>query len=83
MASPAVELAAIRPILSIQDICELLRISESQFYDLKDQLGALGLLIPVYPDLDRKRRYQGAPFAEWLSNKRQADLLRRTLERVR
>lgn len=83
----AVTLAAvlepIKPILTIADVCELLRISLAQFYELKDRLGALGLLIPVYPELDRKPRYLGAPFVEWLSNKRQAELLRRTLASVR
>jgi hypothetical protein len=83
MSAPVVELAPVRAILTIADLCDLLRISESQFYELKDELGTLGLLVPVYPDLDRKRRYLGAPLVAWLSNKRQADLLRRTLERVR
>ena len=76
------ELLAIRPVLTIADICDLLRISRSQFDALKDTLGELGLLLPVYPDLDRKRRYRGEPFVEWLSDKRQAALLRRTLAAV-
>ena len=78
----APQLQTIRPILTIADICDLLRISDSQFYELKDALGQLGLLKPVYPDLDRKRRYHGEPFVEWLSDKRQAALLRRTLDAV-
>jgi hypothetical protein len=76
------ELLAIRPILTIADICDLLRISPAQFYKLKDELARLGLLIPVYPDLDSTRRYRGEPFVAWLSDRRQAGLLRRTLEAV-
>jgi len=72
-------LIAIRPILTIADICELLRISPTQFHDIKDTLSALGLLKPVYPEIDRKRRYHGEPFVEWLSDKRQAALLRETI----
>lgn len=75
-------LLGIRPILSIADICDLLRISESQFYELKDTLGTLGLLKPVYPEIDRKRRYHGEPFVEWLSDKRQAALLRAALASI-
>jgi hypothetical protein len=74
---------AIRPILTVADICDLLRISDSQFYELKDELGRLGLLLPVYPDLDRKRRYRGDPFVDWLSDKRQASHLRELLARVK
>lgn len=78
----AAALLAIRPILTVADICDLLRCSQTHFYELREELEKLGLLVPVYPELDRVRRYKGEPFVEWLSDKRQSALLQRALARI-
>ncbi len=67
------KLATIRPILTVEDICELLRISHAQFYELKAKgvFDELGLLVPIEPPLDRRPRYSGEPFERWLESKTQ------------
>lgn len=77
-------LAPIRPILRIADICDLLRISEAQFYVLKARgfFDRHGLLVEVQPVIDDVKRYSGAPFVEFLSQKNQSKLLRATLREV-
>lgn len=62
-----VSLAPIRPLLRIEHICELLDISQAQFYALKDQgfFHRHGLLVEA-PKVDRMPRYYGAPFVTWL-----------------
>jgi hypothetical protein len=71
MSKPVVTLAPIKPILRIADVCELLGICPRQFHELRGELEARGLLKLVLPPLDRMPRYSGAPFCEWLSDKRQ------------
>lgn len=71
MSKPTVTLAPIKPILRIADVCELLGISEAQFFYLRSKLTASGLLQEVVPPLDRSPRFLGAPIVAWLSDKRQ------------
>lgn len=73
-----VALAPIKPILRIADICDLLGISNSQFYELQANgfFQRHGLLVEVLPQIDRHPRYSGEPFVTWLSNKNQARLMR-------
>lgn len=80
----SVTLAPVRPILRVSDICELLRISESQFYALKEQglFQRLGLLVEIQPAIDRMPRYSGEPFVSWLNDKNQQRLFRAQLREV-
>lgn len=74
-----VKLADIPPVMTIEDVCRLMRISKSQFFVLRDRgwFGTEGpALIEIRPPFDRRVRYQGAPFCEWLSAKRQLALTR-------
>lgn len=79
-----VTLAPIRPILTIQDICDLLRMSESQFWALKKSgwFDQHGLLVPLQPTIDARTRYSGEPFVQWLSDKNQQRLFRAMLREV-
>lgn len=82
----SVSLAPIPPIMRIADICALLRIGESKFYELRESgwFGSAGpALIEVQPPIDRAPRYLGEPFAEWLSRRAQARLMRRGLAAVK
>lgn len=76
-----VTLAAIRPILRVADICDLLRISERQFYELKTRgfFEQHRLLVEVQPRIDRHPRYAGEPFVRLLSDRNQMRLLRSEL----
>lgn len=80
----SVTLAPVAPVLLVADICDLLKISHSQFYVLKDRgwFAEQGLLVEVDPPLDAKLRYHGAPFVAWLSKKRPAHVTRAILQAV-
>jgi hypothetical protein len=80
----SVTLAPIRPVLRIGDICELLRISEPQFYKLKDQgwFAKHHLLEEVQPAVDSAPRYRGEPFVNWLARKSEAQVNRAVLREV-
>lgn len=82
-----VTLTSIAPVLRIEDICELLKISRSQFDKLREQgwFGQRSLLVEVEPRIDRMPRYYGEPFAEWLSSHKRGHVdgtLRRALKDV-
>jgi hypothetical protein len=80
----SVTLAPIRPVLTIADICDLLRLSLSQFKALRASgfFDQYGLLIEVQPQIDRKRRYRGEPFVKFLSDQHQIRLLRDAMRAV-
>lgn len=80
MSRPAVTLTSIDPVLTIPDVCRVLKLSESQFHELTPRLRAMGLLQPVVPSLDRRTRYLGAPLADFLSDKRQQREMAKLLE---
>lgn len=79
-----VTLAPIRPILTIDDICELLRISKTQFWTLhsKGWFQKHHLLVAIQPEIDSTHRYSGEPFAQWLSDKNQARWMRSMLREI-
>lgn len=79
-----VTLTTIDPILRAKDICRLLKISSAQFYALKARgfFAEHRLLVEVHPVFDRGVRYHGGPFVEWLSDQRQAILLRQALKEL-
>jgi hypothetical protein len=75
-----VTLAPIDPVLRVADICRLLKISEAQFYALRESFFQKhGLLVEVQPRLDRMPRYCGEPFVKFLSDKNQQKLWRQEL----
>lgn len=76
-----VTIAPIRPILRVEDVCDLLRICRSQFYALQDEgfFAEQQLLVEIEPRMDRMPRYSGEPFVKWLSDKRQQRLFRERL----
>jgi hypothetical protein len=71
-------LTTVDPVLRVSDICRLLKISDSQFYVLKEQgfFDQHRLLVEVQPPIDRFPRYSGAPFVEFLNDKQQARIRR-------
>lgn len=79
-------LTTIDPMLKIEDVCRLLKISKSQFYELRAD-GRFGkdlpALIEVQPPIDRSPRFQGGPFCEWLGTKQQTAIVRKQLRAVR
>lgn len=78
-----VTLAPIKPILRIEDICELLGISRTQFYDLKESFFERhSLLVEVQPPIDRSPRYSGEPFVRWLGDRNQQRLWREQMKPV-
>jgi hypothetical protein len=78
----SVTLAPIRPVLKIEDICDLLRISKPQFHKLKDQgfFAKHGLLVEV--DVDSDPRYCGEPFVNWLAARKRDTQINRALREV-
>lgn len=61
----AVTLAPVKPILRVADVCELLGIKQTKFYELRASgwFGSDGpALIEVLPPVDRFPRFRGAPF---------------------
>ena len=76
-------LAPIKPVMLVADVCELLGISQPQFYAREEDLKRIGLLRPVLPPLDRKPRYHGGAFVEWLSDTAQARYLRELMKEAK
>jgi hypothetical protein len=76
-----VTLAPIRPILTIADICDLLRISDRQFHKLREQgfFERHQLLQPFHPAIDSKPRYYGEPFAKLFESRKRLRLLHEAL----
>jgi hypothetical protein len=76
-----VTLAPIRPILTIADICDLLRISDRQFHNLREQgfFEKHNLLHPFKPEIDSKPRYYGEPFARLFESRKRMRLLNEAL----
>lgn len=70
-----VKLREIDPILDIPAICDLLKVSEAQFHRKKALLERYGLLKEVLPVIDCRPRFQGGPFVELLSDRRQQQLI--------
>jgi hypothetical protein len=78
-----VTLTTIDPVLRVADICKLLKVSESQFYAIKDTvLAEYGLLVEVLPRIDRHPRFAGEPFVRLLSDKNQARLFRAQIKEL-
>lgn len=76
-------LAPIPPVLTIADLCGILRISERQFYTLKDTFFRdLNLLVEVEPRIDARVRYLGEPIAKFLSAEGEKRALRHQLRAV-
>jgi hypothetical protein len=77
-----VSLTSIDPVLLIEDICVLLKISRAQFYQLRPFFEQHKLLVEVQPKLDARMRYSGEPFRRLLSDSYQARLFRETMQEV-
>lgn len=66
----------------IEDVCRLLKISPSQFFEKRAYLQEIGVLVPQATRIDRRPRFQGAPIARFLGTDGQAHQARRALRAV-
>jgi hypothetical protein len=82
VTAPTIAVAEIPAVLTVADVCRVLRISRSAFYAERPGLERRGVLVPIRILNDRRPRYSGAALARALTPDGQAAAWRAELRAV-